>query len=50
MHSTTIFIYAAYSVISAATFMCITASLPGWYNGKTLDNRARGRGIDPRSS
>ena len=24
-------------------------SLPGWYNGKTLDNRAGGRGFDPRS-
>ena len=24
--------------------------LPGWLSGKTLDNRAGGRGIAPRSS
>jgi hypothetical protein len=30
--------------------LCYNISLPGWYNGKTLDNRAGGRGFDPRSS
>ena len=44
------FNWKKFTVTERGVDSLLTDSLPGLYSGKTLDNRAGGRGFKPRSS